>query len=118
MAAFPAYVKILESGYGEDFDPAIERTEMERGVPKERVLNSQVLMKLSATLLFMSKADMASFEAWYFTEIQRVGWFDLVHPRTGATVTARFEEAKIGKLTPRNPMLTSATRPVVFEYLR
>ena len=118
MAALPAYVQVLEAGYGEDFDPSIERTEMERGVPKERVLNSQVLMKLSATLLFMSKADIAAFEDWYFVTIQRVGWFDLVHPRTGATVTARFEEAKIGKLTPRNPMFTRATRSVVFEYLR
>jgi hypothetical protein len=118
MANFPPYVKVLAAGYGEDFDPAIERSEMERGVPKERLINSQVLMKISATLLFDSPADITSFEDWYFTDIQRIGWFQLTHPRTLAMVSARFEEAKIGKLTPRNPMFSCATRSVVFEYLR
>ncbi len=118
MASFPAYVSVLASGYGEDFDPSIQRTEMERGVPKERRLNSQVLAKVEATLLFDSPADIAAFETWYFQTINRIGWFDLVHPRTGATVTARFEGARLGRLTPRNPMFSRATRTVVFEYLR
>lgn len=118
MAAFPSYVKVLFAGYGEEFDPAVERTEMERGVPTQRVINSGVLVEVHATLLFSRTTDIASFETWYHGTIKRIGWFDLVHPRTGATVVARFKGGDIGRLVPRNPQFSRATRAVVMEYLR
>ena len=118
MAALPSYVKVSFSGYGEAFDPAIERTEMERGMPKEATRNSQVLMKVSATLMFMSAADAASFEDWYFDTLGRVGFFTMAHPRTGATITARFENADIGQLVPLTPRFAMSQRNVVIEYLR
>ena len=118
MATLPSYVQILFAGYGEDFVPSVERTEMERGVPKQRLLNSGVLMQVHATLLFSSPADMAAFETWYFDTIERIGWFDMPHPRTGATISARFQGGKIGRLVPRNPQFNRATRDLVLEYLR
>jgi hypothetical protein len=118
MAALPSYVRILFAGYGEEFDPSVERTEMERGVPKQRVINSQVMQELHATLLFSSTADAGSFETWYFDTIKRVGFFDFVHPRTGATHSGRFKDASIGRLEPRNARYSRATRAVVIEYLR
>lgn len=118
MAALPGYVEILFSGYGEEFDPSVERTEMERGLPKQRIGNSQVLQRLECTLLFGSKADAAAFETWYFDTIGRIGSFTLDHPRTGASITARLEGGRIGKLVPRNAAFTTSQRAVVFEYLR
>lgn len=118
MASLPAYVHVLFAGYGEEFDPSVERAEMERGVPKQRLLNSGVLMQVNATLLFSTAADIAAFEAWYFDTLKRIGWFDMTHPRTGAAISARFRGGNIGTLTPRNPQFSRATRSVVVEYLR
>ncbi|MDR7193355.1 hypothetical protein [Luteimonas terrae] len=118
MAVFPPDVHILFQGFGEAFDPSVERTEMERGLPKQRVLNSQVLMQVNATLLFSSKASAVGFEDWYFDTIKRIGEFDFVHPRTGTTHRGRFRGGNIGTLVPRNPRYTRSTRDVVLEYLR
>lgn len=118
MAALPSYVQILAAGFGEEFDPSVLRTEMDRGMPKQRVINTHVMQELPATLLFSSQADAASFEAWYFNTIKRIGFFDFVHPRTGATHSGRFKGGDIGRLEPRNARYTRATRAVVIEYLR
>lgn len=118
MAAFPTYVRMLFAGYGESFDPAIERVEMERGAPKQSARNSQVLMKLSASLVFQSAADAVSFEAWYFDTLHRIDFFTMTHPRTGASITARFENGSIGTLAPMGPVFSSSSRDVVIEYLR
>ncbi len=118
MAELPSYAKILADGFTESFDPAVERTEMERGVPKQRLINSQVLVKLNATLFFRSSADVAAFESWYFDTIKRIGWFQMKHPRTDATITARFEGGRIGSLSPLAPKFFIASRNVVMEYMR
>ncbi|MCG8275410.1 hypothetical protein [Stenotrophomonas sp. NLF4-10] len=118
MADFPRYVHILTDGFSDSFDPSVERTEMERGVPKQRLANSQVLVKLGATLFFRSAADVAAFETWYFDTIKRIGWFQIKHPRTGATIAARFENGSIGTLVPLGPAFFIASRNVVMEYLR
>lgn len=118
MASFPSYVEILFDGYSETFDPSVERTEMERGMPKQRRINSRVLMKLSCSLLFRSKADIALFETWYFGTIKRVGFFTMTHPRTGATINARFEGGDIGTMIPLLTQFRVARRDVVIEYLR
>lgn len=118
MAAFPSYIEIMFDGYAEEFDPEIERTEMERGPAKQAIRNTHVQQKLKATLLFKSAADVAAFEAWYFDTIQRIGYFELVHPRTKVTVSARFENASIGTLVPLTTQFRVASRQVVFEYMR
>jgi hypothetical protein len=92
---------------------------MERGVAKQRLINTGVVVEVSASLLFDSKADAAAFETWYFDTIKRIGWFEMPHPRTGATISARFKEGKIGKLAPRSPRMDRFTRPgITIEYLR
>lgn len=118
MAALPSYVCVLFNGYGESFDPSVERTEMERGPPMERVLNSQVLMQIDAVLLFESLADAAAFEDWYFTTIKRIGYFTMTHPRTLQTITAKFRGGDIGTLVPTSPTFKRSKRNVTFEYLR
>lgn len=118
MAEFPSYAEVLFAGYTESFDPSVARTDMERGVPKQRLLNSQVLMKVNATIFFRSAADVAAFEDWYFDTIGRIGWFTMTHPRTDATVTARFDSGSIGTLTPLHTLFRVAKRELVIEYLR
>ena len=51
------------------------------------------------TLYFASIADVNTFDAWYFGEIKRIGWFTLVHPY-GEVITARFENGALGDLVP------------------
>jgi hypothetical protein len=119
MATLPSYVHILFAGFGEEFDPAVERTEMERGVPKQRLINTSVLVEVSASLLFDSEADTEAFDIWYFETIQRIGWFQMTQPRTGQTITARFKGGKIGKLAPRSPRMDRFTRTgITIEYQR
>lgn len=118
MAQLPEYVEIRFAGYGETFDPSVERTEMERGVPKERLSNSQVMQELAMTLQFKGAANLQNFEDWYFGEIKRIGWFQMLHPRTGQTITARFKGGSIGSLVPLIPGFKLSTRDVVVEYLR
>lgn len=118
MASFPSDICVLTGGYSESFDPSVERTEMERGVPKQRLVNTQVLAKIKCALLFNTSADADTFEAWYFNTIKCVEWFQIPHPRTGATIMARFEGGAIGDLSPINNNLKRWRRDVTLEYLR
>ena len=118
MAEFPDYVCVSFDNYSESFDPSVERTEMERGPAKQRRINSRVEASINATLTFMSKADAASFESWYFDTIQRIGYFDIEHPRTGQTISARFRGGDIGELTTLTPDFEVTQRQVVLEYMR
>ncbi|WP_372177462.1 hypothetical protein ACCQ23_21170 [Xanthomonas axonopodis pv. phyllanthi] len=118
MATFPAYAGVLYDSVRTSFDPSVERTEMERGVPKQRVLNSQVLIKIAMTLDFANPADAVRFENWYFDEIHRIDWFDFSHPLTGALVQARFEGGALGELRPAEGADRPWQQDVVLEYLR
>ncbi|PPT26886.1 hypothetical protein [Xanthomonas arboricola] len=118
MASFPSYAGVLYDTVRSSFDAAVLRTEMERGVPKQRVLNSRVLMKLSMTLDFATPADAMAFEGWYFGVIRRIGWFDFVHPLSGAALQVRFEGGAIGELRPADGADRPWQRDVVVEYLR
>lgn len=118
MSTWPTAAILRFSGLSEDFDPSVERTEMERGVPRQRVINSGVMATVTATVLFKTPEDVAVFEAWYFNDIKRIGWFDVVHPRTGQVVVARFVGGKLGAMSPQAPRFHLAQREVVMEYLR
>lgn len=118
MDIFPAQPRLLSASYSEEFDPSVERTEMERGVPKQRLINSQVMCQLKCVVLFDSSEDVAAFEAWYFGQIRRIGWFTVAHPRTGEALSARFEGGRLGALVPVNNNRRRWRRDVTLEYLR
>ncbi len=118
MAALPDYVRVVFAGQSEEFDPSVERTEMERGVPKQRIINTSVLMKLSMSFYFASAADAMAFDDWYFDDIKRIGWFTMLHPFTGASITCRFDSGSIGKLVPDEMWVGDFRRDVTVEYLR
>ncbi|KAB7769437.1 hypothetical protein CKY51_07205 [Xanthomonas maliensis] len=91
---------------------------MERGMPKQRVQNSQVLVSVAGTVLFMTKADELAFEDWYFNELRRVGFFSWTSPKDGVVRQARFRNADIGTLTPLAGYFAVSQRNVTLEYLR
>ncbi|ECH9271578.1 hypothetical protein JY452_04580 [Stenotrophomonas maltophilia] len=118
MTALPSVARVMFEGQKRTFDPSVLRTEMERGAPKQRLENSQVLIKQAMTLYFASIADVNTFDAWYFGEIKRIGWFTLVHPYTGEVITARFENGALGDLVPEEKLPEDYRMDVVVEYMR
>lgn len=118
MATFPTYARLLLDGASESFDPGIVKSEMERGLAKQRIQSSRVLRKLNATVMFKSADDASAFESWYFATIKRIGFFDVVHPRTRAVVPMRFEGGDIGELVPLKGKFEVARRSFVLEYLQ
>lgn len=119
MSALPKYARVIVDGQAEEFDPSVERVEMERGRPKMQTINSQVLMKLKCNLLFHRLQDMADFDTWYFDTIKRIGQFTMRHPRTGQQITANFEGGSIGQLMPiPGGWGKGGMRSVTIEYLR
>lgn len=118
MAALPNYVGFLFSDFGETPAPSVLRTAMERGVPKERLINSHVLVQMRVTLVFRTPQQATDFETWYYEDIQRIGWFDMPHPRTAQTIRARFVAGDIGTLVPRVPTFKGSQRTASIEYLR
>lgn len=118
MSTWPASARIMLGGFAEEFDPSIRRTEMERGMPKQSILNTHVMQELTFTVIFETKEAIAEFESWYFNTLHRIDFFDLRHPRTRQVVSARFKEAKIGSLAPVTGGFGLAQRTVTVEYLR
>lgn len=118
MATWPQSARIVLGSYSDEFDPSIRRTEMERGMPKQAILNSNVLRELTFTVVFETNKAANDFEDWYFNELKRIGFFDLRNPRTRTIVNARFKEAKIGTLTPITGGFGVSQRTVTVEFLQ
>jgi len=118
MANLPTYVEIRQSTWSESFDPSVQRTEMERGVPKQSVLNTGVLMKMKCSLIFRTTADDVAFLDWYFDVIRRVGFFTMTHPRTGQSINARFEGGNVGEVRSIAGTDGLWQRDVTIEYMR
>lgn len=118
MAAFPT-VKYEWRDLGEDPEPVVVRGEMERGIPKQRRVRSDVRVEIPLTIHFDTKAEAAAFETWFFTTIKAgQDWFDFTHPRLGTTVTARVVGGELGPLTFTKRTLESSKRGLKIEYWR
>lgn len=119
MPAFPTGMKFDWRDFSEAFDPVVERAEMERGLPKQRRINSDARGEFSMTLYFDTPAEITAFEAWFFTDI-RAGqdFFTMQHPRTGATINARVKGGELGPLQFLEKTFQRAKRTLKIEYLR
>jgi hypothetical protein len=118
MSNWPATAKIILPGYGEELQPSIRRTEMERGMPKQALMNTHVMQELTFTVQFETEDAAQEFEDWYFNDLRRIGFFNFRNPRTRQTVSARFKDAKIGSLSPITGGFGLTQRTVTVEYLR
>lgn len=98
MAAFPAYAKIIFDGFMQDPQPAVSRTDMEDGPPKQFKRRSRVMVERPVTVFLNSKTDFDNFHTWFKTDINRgASWFDWVDPYDSATKQARIKGGKISE---------------------
>jgi hypothetical protein len=119
VAAFPTTIRYDWRDLSETVASVVTRTEMERGVPKQRRTNSDALVRLGLTLNFRGKADYAAFETWFYTQINAgADFFDFVHPRTGATIAARFVGGNMGQVRHATQDLQYVLVQTELEYLR
>jgi hypothetical protein len=118
VAAFPT-VKYEWRDLSETTEPVVARAPMERGVPKQRRINSDAQVQFEITIHFDTKAEAAAFETWFFVTIKAgQDWFDFTHPRLGTTVVARVVGGKLGPLTFTRRTLESSKRSLQIEYWR
>lgn len=117
MASLPSYVTVHFSR-PESFAPEVVKSEMERGLAKQRVGNSRVVKQITVTFQFKSAADTESFETWYFNTIKRIGFFDWLDSRTGVIRAVRFKDGALGELEPLSQGFAVSQRSATLEYLR
>ena len=119
MAVFPSTQKFGWRDLQEDPQPVVERTQVERGIPRQRRIASDPMVQVQITLYFDTKAEAASFESWFYTDIQGgQDWFTWTHPRTGATLQARVVGGQLGPLRFEHRTLDKSNRSLVIEYVR
>lgn len=118
MAAFPT-VRYDWRDLTETPDSIVERGQMERGIPKQRRIASDARVEVALTLHFDTAAEVAAFEAWFYTDINAgQDFFTWTHPRTGASLQARMASGELGALSYLGPTLGWAKRSIKIEYWR
>lgn len=119
MATWPTGMRYDWRDFSETPEPVVERSEMERGRPKQRRIASDARVEVQLTLHFDSKAEIAAFEDWFYTTIKAgQDVFDWPHPRTGVTVQAQVVGGELGPLTYLRGPLDKAKRSLKIEYWR
>jgi len=119
MPAFPAYARIQTGDYSEQAAAALVRTEVERGIPRQRRTASDTMVTVSLTVVFNSKEDAASFETWFYNDAKAgASWFDWKDPRTGTVRSARIVNGDIGALVPLRGGFGLSQRAFKIEYVR
>lgn len=119
MATFPPSARYDWRDLSEKPESVVDRTEMERGIPKQRRTASDARVEVAITVHHDTKADAAAFEDWFFDDINAgQAWFDFLHPRLGITVQARIVKGELGELKFVNPTLQVSSRSFKLEYWR
>lgn len=91
MPTFPAYARIARSGYSEQRESALLRTEMESGPPRQARIKTRVMITRPITIRLDTKAHYLAFIAWFSTELgEGAAWFDFPDPISGTAKPARF----------------------------
>lgn len=95
MATFPSYLILTPDNFGEMPVPAVWRTPMEGGMPKQLKRHSRVLVERPVLYVAVSKTDYQSFLTWVRTTINNAAdWFDWTDPLDNVTKLARIKEGK------------------------
>ena len=119
MASWPSYAKLAWKDSGEQMKPIVARSEMDRGVAKQRRTQADTIVTVPATAYFSSTTDAANFETWVYTTLNGgMDWFDFVSLRTGATLSMRIVGGDIGTLAPSTRTWARSQRSMKLEYVR
>lgn len=119
MATFPSYVKLGWRDHAEKPTPLVVRSEMERGVARQRRTHADSLVTVPVTAYFDTAADSLAFETWFFGDVAAgAAWFDFTLPRTGTVTQARVVGGDIGSLKPSTKNWALSERTFQLEYVR
>lgn len=100
-------------------EAVVERSEVERGIPKQRRIASDARVEVDITVRHDTKTEALAFEDWFYTTINAgQDWFDLTHPVTGAVVQARVVGGQLGPLKFEQRTLQASYRTLKIEYWR
>lgn len=91
MATFPTYAKLMHDGHRVAHAPAVLRTEMESGPPKQIKIHSRSMVTHQVQYAINTVANYQSFWTWFKNDIARgAGWFDWPDPIDDTVRTARI----------------------------
>lgn len=116
---FPPYARMALGSFQEKPSSNMTRTSMDRGVPKQRRVQSDVLVSLSFDVVFLSNQAASDFRAWYYGDAGAgTVWFDWRDPRTNQVRNVRVVAGSLGALTPAGTFSVGvARRSIQLEYL-
>lgn len=118
MAAFPSNLKVL-IGTSEAPTPVVNRSEMERGVAKQRRIAADAIVTIPVEVVFQSEQEAADFEDWFYDDISGgADFFDWTDPRTATVVQARIVGGELGPLIPLREKYNLSRRTMTLEYVR
>lgn len=101
--SLPSYVKISASSLSIKRQPAIIRTDMESGPPKQSKILSRVLVTRKVNFLFSTKTDYNNFITWFISDISRgADWFTWTDPVDSVSKLARIVGGVLESETPRS----------------
>ena len=98
MQTFPdmSVARLLLEGYGEQPEPAVLRTEMESGPPKQARVLSRVMVTRPVVCYFATVANYQTFMAWFRDGINYgADWFHWPDPVDGTSKLARIVGGKV-----------------------
>jgi len=121
VADFPANVSVLLAGYSEGQSDIVERAEMDRGFPKQRRTQSDLVITLSVTLQFETVQAARDFKDWYYSPTGAAAgaaFFNFTLPCTSPPeiVQARVVANSFGPASFQGPASYSR-RALQIEYL-
>ncbi|ONN68136.1 hypothetical protein [Herbaspirillum sp. VT-16-41] len=117
---FPDYAKIQVDTFQESPGSVMKRTAMDRGVPKQRRVQSDVLVTVSFSVFLTSLEDQQGFEDWYYGDAgMGTVWFDWLDPRTNIIRSVRVVADSLGPLKQLQPLAIGlGSRSIQLEYVK
>lgn len=101
MSTFPSYAKILLSGYAEEADYGVLRTEMDNGIAKQRPRRSIPIVTRTVVIHVETLEEKNAFDMWRRVDLfGSAGWFDWTDPLDGVTKQTRIVDGKLQWTSP------------------
>lgn len=117
MNELPPGVQVLVSGFADTPMPDVQRDEMDRGPINQELINTRLRWEMDVQFLMESRQALTDIMFWYRNTIGIIGYFDMVHPRTGQTIRARLVKGEMGAALPIAPGWRASTIQAKLEYL-
>ena len=89
--SLPSYAKVLFTGYQEQRESAILRSDMESGPPKQAKVRSKVMQTRTVNIYIEGLSNYLAFQSWFSSDLNEgASWFSYSDPVTSSTISARF----------------------------